>query len=108
MKKVRSKIGYVREATREFLEGAARGSSRGLRPYFAVYPESSPRDCILLNDLFRCAVSQSWKNLQALQVQARLQNTQRFSRNTMTKCINISPLFSKIALFMLNNTEILS
>ena len=28
-------------------EGAARGNSRGLRPYFAVYPESSPNTDII-------------------------------------------------------------
>ena len=32
---------------REFPSGAARGNFRGLRPYFAVYPESSPNTDII-------------------------------------------------------------
>ena len=44
--------------------------------------------------------TQSWENLQAPQV--RLRTYQKFSRNPMTKWINISWIFSKTAIFMMN------
>ena len=44
--------------------------------------------------------TQSWENLQPPQV--RLRTYQKFSRNPMTKWINISCIFSKTAIFIMN------
>ena len=47
---------------------------------------------------------QSWENLQA--PHARLRNTQRFSRNNITKCIDILLIFRKNDRFIQNNNDI--